>query len=38
MVCCDNCFAWQHANCVGISEDEEELPESQRIAYSHDPR
>lgn len=27
MVCCDNCSAWQHNDCMGITEDEDELPE-----------
>jgi len=27
MVCCDKCSAWQHNDCMGITEDEDELPE-----------
>lgn len=28
MICCDNCSAWQHNDCMGIAENENELPES----------
>ena len=28
MICCDNCSAWQHNDCMGITENENELPES----------
>lgn len=27
MVCCNICSAWQHNDCMGLSEDEDELPE-----------
>ncbi|KAJ8603410.1 hypothetical protein MRB53_042177 [Persea americana] len=27
MICCDKCSAWQHNDCMGITEDESELPE-----------
>ena len=28
MICCDNCSAWQHNDCMEVTEDEDELPES----------
>lgn len=27
MICCDRCTAWQHNDCMGLTEDENELPE-----------
>ena len=27
MICCDNCTAWQHNNCMGITEIHEQLPD-----------
>ena len=27
MICCDKCEAWQHNLCMGISENDDELPE-----------
>jgi hypothetical protein len=27
MICCDKCEAWQHNLCMGVSEDDDELPE-----------
>lgn len=27
MICCDNCSAWQHNDCMGVTEDESKLPE-----------
>ena len=28
MICCDNCSAWQHNDCMGVTENDNELPES----------
>ncbi|KAI4145592.1 MAG: hypothetical protein LQ340_006226, partial [Diploschistes diacapsis] len=28
MICCDKCLAWQHNVCMGLSEDDDELPET----------
>lgn len=28
MICCDNCSAWQHNDCMGITEDENKLPDN----------
>lgn len=28
MICCDQCQAWQHNTCMGLSEDEDECPDS----------
>ena len=28
MICCDNCSAWQHNDCMGVTEDENQLPDS----------
>ena len=27
MICCDNCLAWQHNTCMGLSDDDDMLPE-----------
>ena len=27
MICCDKCEAWQHNDCMGITEDEDHLPD-----------
>ena len=28
MICCDKCSAWQHNVCMGLSEDDDELPDT----------
>ena len=28
MICCDNCSAWQHNDCMGVTENANQLPES----------
>lgn len=28
MICCDSCEAWQHNECMGVTENEDEQPES----------
>lgn len=28
MICCDRCSAWQHNDCMGIPEDEAQLPDN----------
>ena len=27
MICCDKCLAWQHNTCMGLSDDDDDLPE-----------
>ena len=28
MICCDKCLAWQHNVCMGLSEDDDDLPDT----------
>ena len=28
MICCDTCSAWQHNICMGVSDDEDEIPDN----------